>query len=181
MSAGIKAQYIILVPSLPGSVPPGSLFFNQDGDYAAFKKLDGNLEKVQSPIVQLLTKKMILSGAVTKYAPLAKLLSGHAVAADSDGSMMICGFALQAGVDGDVIEVVTIGVNLKGALLGKGFATGKAIYVSENAGYTDDPASYTGNDDTIFKVGIADCEEGIASSEAKDLIVFPQLVMKPSV
>jgi hypothetical protein len=39
--------------------------------------------------------------------------------------------------------------------------------------------SLTGDDDSIIKVGIADCAAGTASGTATDLIVFPEVILRP--
>ena len=49
--------------------------------------------------------------------------------------------------------------------------------MGENLGeYTNNVATFTGDNDVYMKVGIADCPAGTASANATDLIVITQLI-----
>ena len=68
-----------------------------------------------------------------------------------------------------------IGPNLVDALDGLGFVPGEDIYLNEFGTYTNDPNDVPIGQDLV-KVGIADCESASASSTAKDLIAFTEIV-----
>jgi hypothetical protein len=65
-------------------------------------------------------------------------------------------------------------------LVGLGFAPGDEIFVGETTGgYVNDIAPFTGNNDSIIKIGVADCAAGTASSVATDLILIPHVIARP--
>lgn len=106
--------------------------------------------------------------------PVAKTSLGELVLADSDNANQkrFVGIALESWAAGESPNVLLSGMNIKGILNGLGFAPGDEIFIGETAGtYTNNPGAFTGSDDDIIKVGIADCEESVASSTATDLIM----------
>jgi hypothetical protein len=80
---------------------------------------------------------------------------------------------------GDIKIVQLVGQNVAGALTtSSGFAPGDELYLNEGGGYTNDPGTFTGENDSIIKIGIADCAEGAASETVTDLILFPQVIAR---
>lgn len=121
-------------------------------------------------------KKMIAGGAIASGRPVAKQSAGFIVEADSDdvNAMSFVGYAQEAAAGfGSEIMVMLAGANLAGAVVGLGFVPGEDIYLSENGGYTNNANSFTGNNDMLMRVGIADCAANEASATAVDLIAFP--------
>lgn len=125
------------------------------------------------------TKDMVAGMAIAANKPVAKRNDGKIVLAGTSGAdnKSVIGFSLaSAAGDGSIISVLLIGSNLSGALIGSGIAVGASVYLSETGGYVDTVAGFAGSDDQIFKLGIADCGDGLASNIATDLIVFPELI-----
>jgi hypothetical protein len=125
---------------------------------------------------------MQIDGPIAINRHVSKKSNGRIIQADSDNpdGQQVVGVALQAGATaGDLINVLCVGANLAGALTGLGFAPGEEIYLSEASGFTNNPNSFTGGDDTIMKVGVADCAAGVASGTAVDLISFPEIIARP--
>lgn len=128
------------------------------------------------------TKTMIAFGAVSAGKPASKMSNGKATLSDSDGvdDQTFVGIFLTSGADGAAVSVQLVGANIAGALTGLGFTSGSDIYMSETAGgYTDDISTFTGNNDSILRIGIADCAAGAASAVATDLIMFPEVIARP--
>jgi len=112
---------------------------------------------------------------------VSRLANGSLVIADSDSASGQQPFAVtqEEILDGASGEVLLMGPNAEGALTGLGFTTGDSIYLSEDASFTNDANSFTGEDDSIIKVGIADCASGIASGVATDLILLREVILRP--
>ncbi|MGZ3773044.1 MAG: hypothetical protein ACXVCY_04660 [Pseudobdellovibrionaceae bacterium] len=175
---GIKSKFILLTPTTEGEVPAGSLFLHQDTNVMNYKSSVGDVSQVSSSAISMLVKKMQCETAITAMRPVSKLANGKITFSDSDNSANIVGFALSNGNIGDIIDVLCIGANLIDAIAGLGYAVGDTVYMSEDGnGYTNNPSSFTGNNDSIVKIGIADCKAGLASTVATDLILFPQIIM----
>lgn len=120
--------------------------------------------------------------SITALRPVSKAPDGGIIASDSDGatSQIIIGVALENIGVGALGNVMLIGPNVAGAVNGLGFTPGDKVFVSESGGgYTNDYASFTGGDDTIVRIGYADCAAGAASATATDLIMFSEVVLRP--
>jgi hypothetical protein len=118
---------------------------------------------------------------IPAYTPVSKKIDGTIVHADSDATdgqrfIGITGEEILSGATG---TVKLVGQNLAGAISGLGYSVGDDVYLSESGGYTNDPNSFTGDNDSIIRVGIADCSEGSASSTATDLIMFSEVLIRP--
>lgn len=130
----------------------------------------------------LLKTMQNLSGStIPAGAPVAKLANGGIIAADSDGATTqnFVGIAVAAIVNNAQGQVAVTGQNIAGAITGLGFAPGQEIYLSQSGGYTNDIESFTDDDDSIIKIGIADCSAGAASATATDIIMFPEVLIRP--
>lgn len=183
--AGVRAPYVFLDPVAPAGVPNGALFLDStNGNTPTVKGTGGNVDPI-SPVAtsNILIKQMQAAGAIALNRPVSKRADGKIEFADSDSisGQNVVGFAQQvATADGDLINVLCVGANIVGAITGLGFTPGQEIYLSEDGlGYSNDPGSFTGNNDSIIKVGIADCAAGTASATASDLILFPEVVARP--
>ena len=180
--AAIKATYILLEPTTPSSVPNGCLFLDStNANVMTQKSATGDVGVIESSAASNpFVKSMVAGEAFAINKPLALLPTGKVVLADSDipGRDVIIGHSIQSsGGDGAIINVLCIGANLAGVLTGLGFAPGDTIYMGESPGeYINDTALLTGNNDTIVKLGIADCATGIASASATDLILCTEYI-----
>lgn len=184
MSVGVKVDFIQLTPVNPASVPNGCVFLDaSNGNVATVKSTGGTSDPVgNTSSDNLFIKQMQIDGPIEVNKPVSKKANGRIVQGDSDSAdgQMIVGMSLEAGLNaGDFINVFCIGANLAGALAGLGMTPGQEVFLSETGGYTTDANSFTGNNDTIMKVGIADCAAGAASGTAVDLISFPEIVTRP--
>lgn len=113
--------------------------------------------------------------------PVSKKSDGSIIVADSDSpfGQHPIGFTTSAISDGQFGDVFLLGNNISGLMTGLGFAPGDEIYLSENAGFTNDPNSFTNNDDSLIRLGIADCADGVVSGSATDLITMPNIIYRP--
>jgi hypothetical protein len=115
--------------------------------------------------------------------PIAKRASdGKTVAATAQGtdSQVLIGISFSAcNADGDAFVAQLLGANISGCLTGLGFATGDEIYLAEGGGYTNDGSSFVGTNDSVIKLGRADCGSSVFSTVATDLILFPSVIFRP--
>lgn len=129
------------------------------------------------------TLKTMQSGhvaAIPANTPVSKLANGKIVPADSDlpVAKKFIGITKAIIYPNRTGPVFLVGPNLVGVLSAYSFAPGDEVYLSETGGgYTNDPNSFTGNNDEIIKVGIADCAAGNATATAPDLILFTEVVV----
>lgn len=181
--ASVKCQFVVLEPVDPSGVPNGCLFLDStNSNQATIKTTGGVNDPVTSTGTSFFLKEMVAGAAISSGQPLSKRSDGKVVEADSDGTgtQTFIGYSQEsADGDGSLLNVLLAGANLSGVLDGLGFSTGDLIYLSESGGYTDDPDSFTGGDDTIIKLGIADCAASIASSTAVDLIAITDVLISP--
>lgn len=180
--APIQVPYVILDPVPASQVPNGALFLDASNGNAATIKTTGGSDDVLNSSDTFFIKSMIAGGAFVAGRPLSKRPDGKVVDADSDGidTQNFIGYSRDiSGGDGSTVSVLLAGANLIGVLTGLGFTTGDIIYLSETGGYTNDPGSFTGDDDTIVKLGIADSANGVASATAVDLIAITDVLMYP--
>jgi len=182
--SGIEGKFIVLTPTTQASVPNGAMFLDtDDSDLLKTKDTSGSVSTLTtgaSP-TNILLKSAIAGGAITALRTVSKRADGKTVQADSDSAdgQAAYGIALDAAsADGDPVNVVLFGPNVANALNGLGFAPGDDIYLSETGGYTN-TNSFTGDNDSIIKVGVADCAAGIASATATDLICFAEVISRP--
>jgi hypothetical protein len=184
MPIGMRAKYVLLDSTTPSAVPNGAVFLDStNANLTTVKNLSGVLIPLESgSSTNIFIKQMQAGGAFTVNTALSKRPDGKVVAADSDGAntQNHIGFALSAAsLDGDLVNVLCVGANIVGAVMGLGFIPGQDIYLGESGSYTNDPSSFSGTNDSIIKVGIADCSAGFASSTANDLIIFAEVVIRP--
>lgn len=113
--------------------------------------------------------------------PVAKKSDGGITASKSDDptAVQYIGITSVTIADAAFGDVNVPWPNIAGVLTGKGFASGDNVYMSENTGaYAKDPSDFTGSNDRIIKVGIADCTSGVLSGVATDLLMFTQVIGK---
>lgn len=186
MSQPFKMTHLILEPVTSASVPNNSIFLDSSNlNQLTIKDSTGTLSVVSGgggSGSNLFVKQMIAGEAFAINKPLSKRSDGKVIAADSDGvsTQRIIGHSLQAsGGNNAPVNVLCLGANLAGALTGLGFAPGDEIFLGESGGYTNSVNSFSGDNDSIIKVGIADCAAGVANSAATDLVIFTEVVLRP--
>jgi len=181
MSVGVKANFVVLVPTVRALVPNGAIFLDAaNGNASTIKSTSGTVDVINSSAAatNLVTKLMQAAAPMAVNTPVSKRADGQIQIADANApeGRDLIGVLLQASVNaGDIVSVLLVGANMQDAVSGLGFNVGDEIYVSDSGGYTNDPSSLTGMD-SIIKIGIADCSAGGASTTATDLILFPDVV-----
>lgn len=187
MVIGIKSKFLSIDPSNPAEVPNNSLYVDaSNANQATFKNSSGTSSVVGAVSTSnLFLKSMQVDEIFPVNSPLSKKANGRVVKADTDLSpdtQRYIGIALQAPVNiGDFINVLIVGANLANALVGLGFSPGDEVFLAENGGFTNAAgvAGFGGNNDSVIKVGIADCTGGTASATANDLIAFTEVISRP--
>lgn len=181
MPIGVKATFVQLIPVIPGIVPNGSLFLDSsNGNASTIKDTSGGTTVINSAeaATNLVTKVMQASAPIAANKPVSKRPDGKIEIADSNApnGKAVIGITREAAVSADdLIAVLCVGANMVDAISGLGFTVGQELYVSDTGGYTNDPSTLSGTD-AIIKIGVADCSAGGASSIARDLILFPDVV-----
>jgi hypothetical protein len=115
--------------------------------------------------------------------PVSKSSNGSIVPAASDTAQgqRFIGITLDPILPTHSGRVHLVGNNIPNILSAYGFSTGDEVFIDEYNGYTNDVRTFSGNNDSIIKVGVADCPEGSASSVATDLIMFVEVISRPSI
>lgn len=184
-TAKIKVSALVFDP-IPASAAPSNSIYSDSSNANAFTNTSSGGDPVQvgesSSSSTLIKSMQNLSGAtIPAGKPVAKKANGSIIAADSDGvaTQQFIGIALASIANNATGNVAIVGQNVVGAVSGLGFAPGDDVYLSEAGGYTNDPNSFTGSNDSIIRVGIADCAAGSASATATDLIMFAEVQARP--
>jgi hypothetical protein len=181
VSIGVRAKYVVLTPTVAVLVPNGSLFLDAaNGNASSIKDISGVVTPINSAeaVTNLVKKQMQTSMPIPINSPVSKRPDGKIEIADSDvpTGQNVIGVTLEpaAGAD-ELVGVLCVGANIIDAISGLGFTVGQEIYISSAGGYTNDPSSFDSMD-AVIKIGIADCTSGGASPEARDLVLFPDVV-----
>lgn len=176
----LKASQILLEPIQANEAQNGSMFLDISNGMNAFKDLQGNIVHIsQTTAESLFIKKMILAEDMqTANRPISIMPNGKICYASTDATdaQSTVGYNKEVGLAGDGISVLLIGPNIANALYGKNFAPGKTIYLSESSGYTDDITQFTGDNDSIIKVGYSSCAAGTFGEVATDLISSVEVI-----
>jgi hypothetical protein len=179
---GFKAKFINLEPTTPASVPNETFFVDStNDDKATFKDTLGNLIVIGGAATNLFIKQMQASVAIGINQPVSKLPNGKIVPADSDSSdgQEYIGITLGSALADELVDVLLPGANIVGALTGSGFVPGDEVFIGENGGYTNNVGTFLDNNDSIIKVGIADCSAGVASNVVNDLVALTEIIARP--
>lgn len=185
-SAKIKTSAIILVP-IPAAQAPANSIFSNSGDSNAFTNKTFSSESIPVGAVSsadaFAKRARNMTGEeLPANVPVSRASDGSVVRADSDAAQgqRPIGVTLEVIADGDYGLVGLVGRNLAGALAGFEFTPGQDLYVSEDGnGYTADPDSFTGGDDSLILIGIADCASDEMGTDAPDLILLRQILVRP--
>lgn len=185
MTIGHKAKFIELVPSLPSEVPSKCLFVDSTNNNTPTYKneygVPGEIGTTQGSS-SLFVKTMEAGGLFLINRPLSKKSDGTVILLDSDDpeSNIFCAYSMEAATFiGQQVSVLCIGANVVGAVSGMGFLPGEEIFIGESGEYVNSVSGFTGANDTIIKVGVADCSAGAASPVATDLIAFASVIAYP--
>lgn len=118
---------------------------------------------------------------ISAGTPISKLSNGKIVPADSDAAngQKFCGITKESIPTSGTGLVFLPGPNIVGAVSGLGFAPGDKVYLGEDGGYVNSVTGFSGDNDSIWKIGMADCAEGSASTQASDLILMTELLITP--
>lgn len=180
---GFKSKFINIVPSLPASVPNNTLFIDSsNSNQATFKDGSGNVGVIGAVSASnIFIKQMQSSVVLAVNTPVAKLANGKIINADSDtvNGQVYIGITMGTAVVDGLVSVLLVGANIAGALTGLGYTPGQEIFLGENGGFTNNVSTFTDGDDSIIRVGIADCTSGNASGTVTDLIAFTEVVARP--
>jgi hypothetical protein len=183
---GIDPAYIQLTPQASAAgVPNNSLWIDaNDSNSVKVKRPSGSDTIGAGSSTNLLVKIMEnddLINPIAAYKPVSKLSSGKIVQADSDAAQgqKYIGITMASIPAGGSGAVLLPGPNLENAVATLGFAPGDEVYLSETGGYTNAPGSFAGDNDSIIKVGIADCAGGSASATATDLVMITEVLIRP--
>jgi hypothetical protein len=113
--------------------------------------------------------------------PVSKKSDGTIVPADSDAAsgQVFVGITNASIANGATGDVTIIGPNIAGAITSLGFAVGSDVFIGEAGGFVDDVSGFAGDNDSVIRVGIADCSAGSASATANDIILFTEVMIRP--
>jgi hypothetical protein len=127
-------------------------------------------------------KKMVAGfGPMNAYTPVAKSrVTGKIIPLDSDDPYANFPIGIlkdSVTYSDDLVDVYIGGVNLPGILFGKGFNVGDVIYSSSiPGGMTNDLTGVNPAEESILRLGVADCGAGEANGVATDLILSMEIV-----
>jgi len=174
--AKIQTGAVLFVPVNPAGLPAGAMCLDQAAQEApSFVGTTGPA----APTNQCFKLKQNNTGVqISKGKPVSLTADGSVVQSDSDtvGKKNWAGVAMEDIAASATGTVLLVGPNIAGALTGSGFAPGDMVFISEASGYTNTLASFTGSDDDIIQVGIADCAAGAASATVADLIMVRNII-----
>lgn len=129
-----------------------------------------------------LSKVMQNSGTtIAAGKPVGKKPDGTIVLADSDGvnTQNFCGITSASMAPSATGIILIPGQNIAGAITGLGFAPGDSVFLNESGGYSNTTSGFSGDNDTIWKIGMADCASGLASPTATDIIIMTEKLISP--
>lgn len=177
----MRTTATIYQPIAPAAVTENNAqFVSTDDSELNYKNAVGGTEVVTDNIKQ---KQNGSGGILNSGTPVSLLANGKIIAADSDGvnTQDFIGVLLETVDDDNLGKVKLVGSNVKGVLASLGFNPGEEIFMSESGGYTNDAgvAAFTGNDDSIIRMGIADSAAGIGAAPAVDLIMMTEIISRP--
>lgn len=158
------------------------LFFKNDaGDVV---QITANGQVVGGSLAEAFEKPMVNGDVATIPAgkPVSIKGDGSYVLGDSDSAdgQEPVGITLASVAVSAVGSVALFGRNMPGVLTGLGFAPGDDIFIDEASGqYTNTVAGFTGDDDSIVRIGVAAAANGVTSANATDLIMMREVLIRP--
>jgi hypothetical protein len=180
--AKIRTNAVVFNP-VSTDTTPNTLFANNSGTLSSTDGSGGTAPITRSADAAYGIKLMQAHETIRVGKTVSKRSDGTIVEAESDvaGRQQPVGIALVAFASaGDQGNVLLFAPNAPGVLTGLGFTPGDDIYVGETTGgYVNDITPFTGNDDSLIKVGVADCAAGAASGVVTDLIMITLVIARP--
>jgi len=185
-TARIRGSALSLDPQTPGSVPAGSVYFDSSNANALSQKDTNNtpvpLASASSSDRMVKVMQNLSGATIPAGKPVSKKANGSIAQADADGptgTQTYCGITLAAINHNSTGQILLVGPNVAGVINGLNYAPGQTVFLSETGGYANSTAGFVGNSDSIIQIGIADCPGGNATSVATDIIMFPDVVIRP--
>lgn len=179
--AQIQTGALILTPVAASTAPANSLYVDSTSGSLTSKDGTSTPGAIGSSGANYLLKTMQNTSVVDIPAltPVAKKSDGGIVAADANdvAAKVVIGISLVLITAGSQGSVLLAGPNVPGAVAGKGFTPGEAIFMSEIAGGYVPASSLTDLGDKVVMIGYADCAEGAASATCVDLVMVLQTVI----
>lgn len=182
--AKIRTDGVILNPVAAAGLPNNSLFVDVADSNKFKNKNDAGTSLPVESSLSLYSKTMQsgLVGVIPINTPVSKRADGKIVPADSDEAdgQQPVGITMVAFPNVDALGAIHLfAPNVGGVIASMGFVPGEEIFLGETGGYTNNPNSFTGDNDSIIRIGLADCPAGIASPVATDLIISTQVILRP--
>lgn len=179
--AKIRTTAIQFDPVDPSTLPVNSIYVDATNGESFSNKTSSGAEVTAATDAFAKMAKNISGVTIPANYPVSRMSDGSIIAADSDSAngQRPIGVTMQA-IPNDTFGLIgLVGRNMAGALTSYGFAPGQDIYISQSEGYTADASTFTGDNDSIILIGIADCADNVMSSQGNDLILLRQILVRP--
>lgn len=181
--AKLRTDAVVLNPTTSASLPNNSMFSDSaDGNILKNKDNSGSTQTVVASSLFNKTMQSGFVGIIAAGVPVSKTSDGRIIPADADGAgaQEPIGISLVPFYSYDDLGAVHLfAPNVSGVLTSLGFIPGEEIFLGESGGYTNNPNAFTGDNDSIIRIGVADCASGAASAIATDLIINTQVIIRP--
>lgn len=181
--ARFRTEAVVFDPIAGGDAPNNSIYSDSNNANAFSSKSSAGVE---NPVVAasdaFIKRAQNTTGvSITALKAVSKSTDGSIVLADSDSAQgqRVYGVALETIANNAYGRIGLVGRNVPGALTGLGFSVGDSIFISQTAGFTNDPNTFTDDNDTITFIGIADCADNTTSAIATDLVMIRQEILAP--
>lgn len=184
--AQFKTSCVVLDPIAGAAAPANSIYSDSDNAGAFTNKSQGGEDTAvgagsSSDAFAKLAKNTSGSTIPAGTAVSKSTADGSIVPADSDAAQgqQVIGIT-SAGIANGAFGIINlVGRNIPGCLSGQGFTVGQDIYISQTAGFTNDPSQFSGSGETVTLIGIADCADNVLSTTATDLVMCRQKLLGP--
>jgi len=186
--AKLRTIGVILEPVAPATTVSGEFYRdNANADALTDKSTGGSNTQVgaaSSDAIMVKTKQNTSGVNIAVNTPVGLTADGGIIKSDSDGptSQVLIGITLDAINSGAQGRVALVGPNARNAIQGLGFTPGNSIYLNQdgsNRGFTNNLNDLSGGDDSVIRIGYADCAPGAANATADDLIMFAEVIARP--
>lgn len=181
--ASIKTKSVEFDPINPGDAKPNSIYVDTlNSNTFSNKNDEGSNQSVAAAPDSFAKQAKNMTGiTIPAMTPISRSGDGSIVPADSDAAQgqRPIGVTMEAIAHNSFGLIGLVGKNITDALTSYSFTPGQDLYVSETGGYTSDGNAFSGNNDSLILIGIADCADSDASSTAPDLILLRQILVRP--